>query len=189
MKLLKERIISDGHVVSESALRVDSFLNHQLDAELMNEIGKEFAERFSTSGVTKIVTIEASGIAVAIMAGLYMKVPVVFAKKAKPSTMADSYTTEIFSFTKNKTSNVTIAKNFISADDNILVIDDFLARGHASEGLISIIEQQAKAKVAGVGIVIEKGFQDGGSRLREGGYRVESLAVVKSLNNSTIVFE
>lgn len=188
MKLLKERIVEDGHVISDSALCVDSFLNHQVDAELMNEIGKEFHKLFVNEGVTKVVTIEASGIGVAIMAALHLGVPMVFAKKQKPLTMAEAYTAEVYSFTKKKFYNISISKRFVSPEDRILLIDDFLATGEAAEGLISIIEDQAQASVAGIGIVIEKGFQDGGKKLREKGYRIESLAVVESLDHGKVIF-
>lgn len=188
MKLLKDRIIAEGQIISDTAIRVDSFLNHQIDVELMNEVGKEFSRLFADSGVTKIVTVEASGIAVAIMAGLYLKVPVVFAKKAKPLTMADAYNAEVFSFTKQKSYNISVSKRFISSADRVLIIDDFLAEGHASEGLISIVNEQAGAEVVGIGIVIEKGFQKGGKRLRESGYRVESLVVVESLSSGAVSF-
>ncbi|WP_172369787.1 xanthine phosphoribosyltransferase [Sporosarcina jiandibaonis] len=188
MELLKNKILQEGKVLSESVLKVDSFLNHQIDPELMQEIGKEFATRFADSNITKILSIESSGIAPAMMAGLYLGVPVIFARKRKSLTLTDHlYTSSVHSFTKNETNDISVSKDFLLADDVVLVIDDFLANGQAVHGLVDIIEQ-AKAQLAGVGIVIEKGFQPGGAAIREQGIRVESLANIRSLVNGKVEF-
>lgn len=188
MKLLKELILKKGEVKDSSLLKVDSFLNHQIDPKLMFEIGKELKRRFENDGITKVLTIEASGIAIGIMAALAFDVPMVFAKKKKPSTMNDSYNTTVHSFTKKKDYNVTVSKEFLNKGDRVLIVDDFLAMGNAVLGLSEIVET-AGAEVVGVGIVIEKGFQDGGKILRDKGFRLESLAIIKSLENNTITFD
>lgn len=188
MEQLKNKILAEGKVLSESVLKVDSFLNHQIDPELMQEVGKEFAARFSDSNITKILSIESSGIAPAMMAGLYLGVPVIFARKRKSLTLTDHlFTSSVHSFTKNETNDISVSKDFLLADDVVLVIDDFLANGQAVHGLVDIIEQ-AKAKLAGVGIVIEKGFQPGGAAIREQGIRVESLANIRSLADGVVEF-
>ena len=188
MEQLKNKILQEGKVLSESVLKVDSFLNHQIDPELMQEVGKEFAARFSDSNITKILSIESSGIAPAMMAGLYLGVPVIFARKRKSLTLTDHlYTSSVHSFTKNETNDISVSKDFLLADDVVLVIDDFLANGQAVHGLVDIIGQ-AKAQLAGVGIVIEKGFQPGGAAIREQGIRVESLANIRSLANGKVEF-
>ncbi|MEK5106272.1 xanthine phosphoribosyltransferase [Cytobacillus sp. FSL K6-0129] len=188
MELLKEKIKQEGKVLSDTVLKVDSFLNHQIDPELMLEIGKEFAARFKEEGVTKILTLESSGIAPAVMTGLYLNVPVVFARKRKSLTLAnDLLTAEVYSFTKQETNEISVSQKFISENDRLLIIDDFLANGQAALGLADIVDQ-AKASIAGMGIVIEKGFQDGGKQLREKGYKVESLAIVQSLADSKVTF-
>ncbi|WP_461611357.1 xanthine phosphoribosyltransferase [Cytobacillus kochii] len=188
MELLKEKIIQEGKVLSDTVLKVDSFLNHQIDPELMLEIGKEFAARFKDEGVTKILTLESSGIAPAVMTGLYLNVPVVFARKRKSLTLVnDLLTAEVYSFTKQETNEISVSQKFISENDRLLIIDDFLANGQAALGLADIVDQ-AKASIAGMGIVIEKGFQDGGKQLREKGYKVESLAIVQSLADSKVTF-
>lgn len=188
MELLKEKIKQEGKVLSDTVLKVDSFLNHQIDPELMLEIGKEFAARFKDEGVTKILTLESSGIAPAVMTGLYLNVPVVFARKRKSLTLVnDLLTAEVYSFTKQETNEISVSQKFISENDRLLIIDDFLANGQAALGLADIVDQ-AKASIAGMGIVIEKGFQDGGKQLREKGYRVESLAIVQSLADSKVTF-
>lgn len=188
MELLKEKIKQEGKVLSDTVLKVDSFLNHQIDPELMLEIGKEFAARFKDEGVTKILTLESSGIAPAVMTGLYLNVPVVFARKRKSLTLVnDLLTAEVYSFTKQETNEISVSQKFISENDRLLIIDDFLANGQAALGLADIVDQ-AKASIAGMGIVIEKGFQDGGKQLREKGYKVESLAIVQSLANSKVTF-
>lgn len=189
MRLLEERIQRDGKVLSESVLKVDSFLNHQIDPNLMQEIGQEFARRFQNEGITKIVTIESSGIAPAVMTGLQLNVPVVFARKRKSLTLNDGLlTASIHSFTKNETNEVSIAEKYLEKNDVVLVIDDFLANGQAALGLIEIVKQSG-AQVAGLGIVIEKSFQDGVELLQEHRIRVESLARVASLANGEVTFK
>ncbi|MDV6377621.1 xanthine phosphoribosyltransferase [Sporosarcina sp. GW1-11] len=188
MELLKEKIRQEGKVLSEEVLKVDSFLNHQIDPALMREIGKEFVARFSDEQITKIVTIESSGIAPATMAGLILGVPVVFARKRKSLTLTEHlYSAKVHSFTKSETNDISVSKDFVSNEDTVLVIDDFLANGQAALGLIDIVEQ-AGAKLAGVGIVIEKCFQPGGEMMRKSGIRVESLAEVRSLSNGQVQF-
>ena len=188
MYALEQKILSEGIVLSDQVLKVDSFLNHQIDPVMMQLIGKEFAARFKDAGITKIITIEASGIAPAIMAGLELGVPVIFARKYQSLTLKDDlYRSKVFSFTKQTESTIAISNKHISSADKALVIDDFLANGQAALGLIDLIHQ-AKAEVVGVGIVIEKSFQPGRDILLEKGYRVESLARVKSLANGTVEF-
>ena len=190
MKLLEERIRKDGRVKAGNILKVDSFLNHQLDVELFNEMGKEFKRIFADAPINKILTIEASGIAIASIVAQHFGVPVVFAKKAKSVNIdGEVYTTKIESFTHKNISDVIISKRFIDASDHILIIDDFLANGCAVKGMIEMV-QDAGATVEGVGIVIEKGQQAGGKMLREMGLRVESLAIIESMNDETgeIVF-
>ena len=188
MDLLKQKVKEDGVVIDERILKVDGFLNHQIDPVMMQLIGKEFAARFKDAGITKIITIEASGIAPAIMAGLELGVPVIFARKYQSLTLKDDlYRSKVFSFTKQTESTIAISNKHISSADKALVIDDFLANGQAALGLIDLIHQ-AKAEVVGVGIVIEKSFQPGRDILLEKGYRVESLARVKSLANGTVEF-
>lgn len=189
MELLKSRILKDGEVFGNAVLKVDSFLNHQIDIELFNEIGKEFKERFKKKEITKILTIEASGIGIACIAAQYFNVPVVFAKKQEGSNMnEDNYQSEVFSFTKNKSYNVRVSKEYISSQDKILIIDDFLANGNAVLGLMDIIKQ-GNGEVAGVGIVIEKGFQNGRQIIEEKNVQVESLAIVESMKENKIVFK
>ena len=188
MHALEQKILSEGIVLSDEVLKVDAFLNHQIDPVMMQLIGKEFAARFKDAGITKIITIEASGIAPAIMAGLELGVPVIFARKYQSLTLKDDlYRSKVFSFTKQTESTIAISNKHISSADKALVIDDFLANGQAALGLIDLIHQ-AKAEVVGVGIVIEKSFQPGRDILLEKGYRVESLARVKSLANGTVEF-
>ena len=188
MYALEQKILSEGIVLSDEVLKVDAFLNHQIDPVMMQLIGKEFAARFKDAGITKIITIEASGIAPAIMAGLELGVPVIFARKYQSLTLKDDlYRSKVFSFTKQTESTIAISNKHISSADKALVIDDFLANGQAAVGLIDLIHQ-AKAEVVGVGIVIEKSFQPGRDILLEKGYRVESLARVKSLANGTVEF-
>ncbi|WP_152654959.1 xanthine phosphoribosyltransferase [Oceanobacillus sp. CFH 90083] len=189
MDLLKEKIIAEGKVLSDTVLKVDAFLNHQVDPVLMQEIGKEFANRFRDHKITKILTLESSGIAPATMAGLELGVPVIFARKRQSLTLTDNlYTAEVYSFTKQTTSKVSVSGDFIKEGDNLLIIDDFLANGQAALGLLDIAEQ-AKAAVAGIGIVIEKGFQEGGQALRDKGIKVESLAIIDSLENKQVDFK
>ena len=188
MYALEQKILSEGIVLSDEVLKVDAFLNHQIDPVMMQLIGKEFAARFKDAGITKIITIEASGIAPAMMAGLELGVPVIFARKYQSLTLKDDlYRSKVFSFTKQTESTIAISNKHISSADKALVIDDFLANGQAALGLIDLIHQ-AKAEVVGVGIVIEKSFQPGRDILLEKGYRVESLARVKSLANGTVEF-
>ncbi len=189
MKLLKERILKDANVINDNILKVDSFINHQLDIELLNEIGKEFKRLFKDEKITKILTIEASGIAIACIAAQYFDVPVLFAKKAKSQNLdGELYTSKVTSFTYSKEYTITVSKKFITQDDNILIIDDFLAQGNALLGLIDIANQ-AKCKIGGIGIVIEKGFQDGGDIIRSKGYNLKSLAILDSMQDSKIVFK
>lgn len=188
MELLKEKIAQEGKVLSDSVLKVDSFLNHQIDPLLMREIGEEFANRFKDEVITKILTIESSGIAPSTMLGLTIGAPVVFARKKKSLTLSENlYTAQVYSFTKKETNDISVSKDFLTPDDNVLIVDDFLANGEAVKGLLQIASQ-AGCKVVGVGIVIEKGFQNGGKALRDQGIRVESLAIINSLQNGTIEF-
>ena len=185
MELLEQRIRKDGLVKAGNVLKVDSFLNHQIDISLLNEIGKEFKRLFADTKINKILTIEASGIAIAAIVAQYFDVPVVFAKKTQSINLDGSvYTTKIQSFTHQRVYDVIVSKKYLSPDDHILVVDDFLANGCAVEGLIDII-QSSGATLEGVGIIIEKGFQDGGKRLREKGIRVESLAIVDAMDAAT----
>lgn len=188
MHALEQKILAEGIVLSETVLKVDSFLNHQIDPVMMQQIGQEFARLFKDAGITKIITIEASGIAPAVMAGLELGVPVIFARKYQSLTLKDDlYRSKVFSFTKQTESTIAISNKHISASDKVLVIDDFLANGQAALGLADLIHQ-ANAEVVGIGIVIEKSFQPGRELLLEKGYRVESLARVKSLANGTVEF-
>ena len=188
MQALEEKILREGKVLPGNILKVGNFLNHQLDVEFIMEMGKEIAELYKDSGINKIVTIETSGIAIAVAAAAHMHVPVVFAKKNKTSNISDGvFSTIVHSFTHGIDYKVVISKEFLDENDNILIIDDFLALGNALNGLIDIASQ-AKAKVAGFAIAIEKGFQGGGDKLREKGYRVESLAIVDSMNDDSLVF-
>ena len=185
MNFLEERIVKDGTVRDGNVLKVDNFLNHQMDVELLDEIGKELFARFKDSGITKILTIEASGIAIAYAAARYFGVPFVFAKKSKSVNIdGDVYSAEVESFTHKCTNHVIVSKRFISKGERVLLIDDFLANGCALNGLISIIEA-AGAEVAGIGIAIEKGFQGGGDSIRKRGYRLESLAIVEAMDSET----
>lgn len=188
MELLKNRIRTDGLVLNDSLLKVDSFLNHQLDPQLMFKMGEEFARRFAGEAITRILTIEASGIAVAIMAGLVMQVPVVFARKKKSAvTTDDLYCTKVYSFTKKESNDIIVDKKFLAANDRVLIIDDFLANGEAALGLTNIV-QQAGASVAGIGIVIEKSFQPGAEKLKKAGFRVESLARIAAFSGGQVQF-
>lgn len=188
MHALEQKILTEGIVLSDEVLKVDAFLNHQIDPVLMQQIGKEFARLFKDTGITKIITIEASGIAPAVMAGLELGVPVIFARKYQSLTLKDDlYRAKVFSFTKQIESTIAISNKHISSNDKVLVIDDFLANGQAALGLADLIHQ-ANAEVVGIGIVIEKSFQPGRDVLLEKGYRVESLARVKSLANGTVEF-
>nr|WP_228481283.1 MULTISPECIES: xanthine phosphoribosyltransferase [unclassified Staphylococcus] len=186
--LLKQKVEADGVVIDEKILKVDGFLNHQIDASLMHDVGQTFYEQFKDEGITKILTIEASGIAPAIMAAMHFDVPCLFAKKAKPSTLKKGvYQAEIHSFTKNTTSTVVVSDEFLGENDRVLIIDDFLANGDASLGLNEIVKQ-AKATTVGIGIVVEKSFQPGRERLEEAGLTVSSLCKVASLSGNKVTF-
>ena len=190
MNFLEERIIKDGIVKEGNVLKVESFLNHQMDIALMEEIGKEFHKRFSDKPITKVLTIEASGIAIGYAAAKYFGVPLVFAKKAKSVNIdGDMYTAEVESFTHKNKNQVIVSKKFLSENDHVLIVDDFLANGCALQGLIAIAES-AGATVEGIGIAIEKGFQIGGRIIRNLGYHLESLAIVDGMDaeTKTIVF-
>ena len=185
MKLLKEKIMSEGLVLNDAILKVDSFLNHQIDPELMMEIGKEFQRRFANCGVNKILTIEASGIGIACVTAQFFGCPVIFAKKNKTKNIAgDVYTSKVESFTHGKVYDIIVAKEFLLPTDRVLLIDDFLANGCALQGLLSIVAQ-AGAITEGIGIAIEKGFQSGGRIIRNLGYRLESLAIVDAMDAET----
>ena len=189
MELLKQRILKDGTLENGNILKVDSFLNHQIDIGLLNEIGKEFKRRFSMEKVDKILTIETSGIAIASITAQYFNVPVVFARKTDSKIMdRDVYEASVYSYTKDKNYNIRVSKQFLNRGENILLIDDFLARGKAMEGLIDILNQ-GKCNLIGVGIVIEKGFQEGGKLLREMGVKVESLAIIDNPVDGKIIFK
>lgn len=188
MEALQRKIVNEGIILSDTVLKVDSFLNHQIDPLLMMEIGKEFAERFKNEAVTKVLTIESSGIAPGVMAAMMLHVPLVFARKRISLTMSeDLLTSQVYSFTKQETNAIAVANKFLAANDRVLIIDDFLANGQAALGLADIVKQ-ANAEVVGFGIVIEKSFQNGGMLLREQGYRVESLAEIESLQNGQVQF-
>lgn len=185
MNFLEQRIVRDGVVKPGNVLKVDSFLNHQMDIALLDEIGKEFHRRFAGKKITKVLTIEASGIAIAYPVAREFGIPLVFAKKSKSINIdGDMYVAEVESFTHKKINQVIVSKRFLSADDHVLIIDDFLANGCALQGLISIVES-AEATVEGLGIAIEKGFQDGGYRLRNLGYQLESIAIVDAMDADT----
>lgn len=188
MKLLEEKIIAEGKVFPGNILKVGSFLNHQLDVDFLMEMGREIKRLFDGSHITKIVTIEASGIAIAVAAAAVMHVPVVFAKKNKSKNLTpDVYKTRVHSYTHGQDYDVVISKEFLTSSDNILIIDDFLANGAALEGLIDIANQ-AGASVEGVAIAIEKAFQEGGKRIRAKGIRIESLAMIESMDDNSVKF-
>ena len=185
MKLLEERIRRDGVVKAGNVLKVDSFLNHQMDIALFQEMGKEWKRLYADAGINKILTIEASGIGIAAVAAQYFDVPVVFAKKFQSINLDGSvYSTKIQSFTHQRVYDVIVSKKYLGPEDRVLILDDFLANGCAIRGLVQILEE-AGATLCGVGIAIEKGFQEGGRQLREQGIRVESLAIVESMNDET----
>lgn len=190
MRLLEDRIRRDGIVREGNVLKVDSFINHQMDIPLFREMAKEWKRLFAGKPINKVLTIEASGIGIAIIAGLHFGVPVVFAKKSRSSNIADDvYHTVIHSYTHNNDNNVIVSREYLGPEDHLLIIDDFLANGCAMEGLIDLAHQ-AGATVEGLGIAVEKGFQKGGDKLRQEGYRVESLAIIESMDAATgeIVF-
>lgn len=188
MKALEERILKDGQVLGENILKVDSFLTHQVDFQLMKEMGQVLADAYRSKEITKVVTIEASGIAPAVYVAENLEVPMIFAKKHKNITMTEGIlTAEVYSFTKQVTSTVSIASKFLSPEDRILIVDDFLANGQAARGLIDII-QQAGAQVAGVGIIIEKSFQNGRQLLLDAGVPVTSLPRIEKFQDGQVVF-
>ena len=185
MKLLQDRIVADGKIEAGNILKVDSFLNHQIDVSLLEEIGQEFKRQFGDREVNKILTIEASGIAIACIAARYFNVPVVFAKKSRSLNIAgDVYTAKVESFTHKNTNDIIVSKKFLSPEDHILIVDDFLANGKAILGLCQLVEQ-AGATLVGAGVVIEKGFQDGGKRIREAGIDLRSLAILEEMDVNT----
>ena len=188
MKELKERILKDGVVKAGNVLKVDSFLNHQMDIKLINEIGREFKRRYEGTNINKIVTIEASGIGIACITAQYFDAPMVFAKKSQSINLdGEMYSSKIYSYTHNREYDVIVSKKFLGPEDHVLIVDDFLANGCALNGLIDIINQSG-AVLEGAGIVIEKGFQHGGDKLREQGIRVESLAIIDSMAEDSLVF-
>ena len=189
MKLLEDRILKDGHIGADNVLKVDSFLNHQIDVSFVCELGKEFYRLFKDENITKILTIEASGIGIACLAAQYFGVQVVFAKKTKTINIySDTYNATVHSYTHKKDYDIVVSKEFLSKEDNVLIIDDFLAKGSALTALLMLIEK-AGAKTAGAGIVIEKAYQGGGNLVRDMGIRVESLAKIKSISKKDgIVF-
>ena len=185
MKLLQDRIVADGKIEAGNILKVDSFLNHQIDVSLLEEIGQEFKRQFGDREVNKILTTEASGIAIACIAARYFNVPVVFAKKSRSLNIAgDVYTAKVESFTHKNTNDIIVSKKFLSPEDRILIVDDFLANGKAILGLCQLVEQ-AGATLVGAGVVIEKGFQDGGKRIREAGIDLRSLAILEEMDVNT----
>lgn len=185
MNFLQQRIVDEGVVKPGHVLKVDSFLNHQLDIELIDQIGKEFHARYAGKPITKVLTIESSGIAIACSVAREFGVPVVVAKKSKSVNIdGDAYVAEVESYTHKRTNLVVVAKKFLSPADRVLIVDDFMANGCAMQGLISIVES-AEATVEGLGVVIEKGFQEGGWRMRNLGYRLESLAIIESMDVKT----
>ena len=185
MKLLEEKILKDGVIKSGNVLKVDSFLNHQIDVPFVAELGKELQRQFADRPINKILTIEASGIGIACVPAMYFHVPVVFAKKSSGSNMdKDVYFTQIYSYTHSKMNDVVVSKRFLSKDDHVLIIDDFLANGCALEGLIDIVRQSG-GTVEGVGVAVEKGFQGGGDKLRAAGINLHSLAIIESMDAKT----
>lgn len=189
MELLRQKVINEGIVLEGQVLKVDSFLNHQMDPVLMQEVGKEFTRLFADAGVTRILTIESSGIAPGIMTALEFGVPLIFARKQKSLTLTEHIFVEtVYSYTKKQSNDITVSKKFIAAGDRVLIIDDFLANGEAASGLARIVKQ-AGAEVVGIGIVIEKSFQPGAQLLIDEGYRLESLVRIRSLDHGQVQFE
>ena len=188
MELLKQRILKDGIIRPGKVIKVDSFLNHQMDINLINKMGEEFKKRFSTAPITKIITIESSGIGIACITAQYFNVPVIFAKKSLNVNLdGDTYVTKVESYTHKRVYDVIVSKKFLSPNDHVLILDDFLANGCALLGLIDIVET-AGATIEGAGIVIEKGFQTGGKMIRDRGIKLESLAIIKSMTDNEIEF-
>ncbi|MCD1147287.1 xanthine phosphoribosyltransferase [Peptoniphilus sp. KCTC 25270] len=189
MKLLEERIVEEGRVLPGNILKVDMFLNHQIDPKLFQAMGKEFYEKFKHKKITKVLTLEVSGIAIAYAAALEFGVPVLFAKKIESLTISqDVYSSKVISYTKNKTYDIRVDKKFLTEEDHVLIIDDFMANGEAMKGLINLCNQ-AGATVEAIGIAIEKTFQKGGKTIREQGYDIESLAMIKAFEEGKVVFE
>lgn len=188
MKLLEQRILQEGQVRPGNVLKVDCFLNHQLDVDLLDQIGAEFYRIFKDDGINKILTIEASGIAIACMTARHFNVPVVFAKKAKSKNIdGDVFTSTVHSYTYGRDYDITLAKKFLSPDDKVLILDDFLANGKAMKGLLDVCKQSG-CVVGGIGICIEKGFQPGGDELRAAGYKLASLAIVNEMSDTSLTF-
>ncbi|MGO1469639.1 MAG: xanthine phosphoribosyltransferase [Tissierella sp.] len=188
MDILKERIKEDAKVLDGQVVKVDSFLNHQVDIDLLNEMGKEFKERFKDEKIDKILTAEVSGIAIACIVAQYFKVPMVFARKTESKNLdSDKYESEVYSYTKGRTYKVMVSKRYLKKDKNILIIDDFLANGKAVESLIDIVNK-GQANLIGVGVAIEKGFQAGGKTLRKNGIKLESLTIIDSIENGQVRF-
>ena len=185
MKALKDRILRDGRCFEGGILKVDNFINHQMDPILMKSMAVEFVRRFASTEINKIITVEASGIAPAIMVGYLLELPVVFAKKKTPSTMENMLKTSVFSFTKQRAYDVCVSSDYLQKGDKVLFIDDFLANGNAAKGILHLVEQ-AGAELVGMGFLIEKSFQHGGDELRHMGIHVESLAIIESLDNCEI---
>ncbi|PBB05688.1 xanthine phosphoribosyltransferase [Salimicrobium humidisoli] len=188
MKALEEKIRKEAVVLSPSVIKVDSFLNHSVDPSFMKDIGEAFYRKFKNEPVTKIITLESSGIAPAVMTGLFFDVPVVFLRKQKSLTLNDQlFTADVYSYTKETTNSISISKEYLSENDHVLIIDDLLANGQALKGMIDIVRESG-AGLAGCGIVIEKGFQNGGSDLRASNIRIESLAIISDMSEVTITF-
>ena len=188
VKLLEDRIRSDGEVLPGNVLKINSFLNHQVDPELMKKVGEEFSQLFKDSGVTKVLTCEASGIAPGVMTAYELHVPMVFARKKKPATLNDAvYWADVYSYTKKVTNQICVEQKFLHKDDCLLIIDDFLANGEAVKGMINIANQ-AGAQIAGVGIVVAKTFQGGSEWIKDHGYHLEALAEIASLANNQVHF-
>lgn len=188
MKALKDRILQDGKCFEGGILKVDNFINHQMDPILMKSMAVEFVRRFANTKINKVMTIEASGIAPAIMVGYLLELPVVFVKKKVPVTMENMLKTQVYSFTKDRMYDVCVSKDFLCKDDKVLFIDDFLANGNAAKGIIDLVNQ-AGAELVGMGFLIEKAFQEGGEWLRSEGIHIESLAIIESLDNCQIKFK
>jgi len=189
MQILKEKIIRYGELIADSIIKVDSFLNHQLDIDLFNEMGREFKKRFQDTTITKILTLESSGIAVACITAQYFQVPVVFAKKHEAANLgADTYHAAVYSFTKDKLYQIRVAKDYLLPQDKILIIDDFLATGQAINGLLEIVSQ-AGAEAMGIGVVIEKGFQKGREKINNQQIQLESLAIIEEIHDGKIIFQ
>lgn len=188
MKILKDKIIEKGRIVEGDVVKVDSFLNHQIDINLMRAIGEEFKERFKDVKIDKILTAEVSGIAIGTMVAHAFDLPMVFARKTESKNMSkDKWTTDVYSYTKDRVYEIMVSKEYLKEGENILIVDDFLANGYSAEGLVKLVEK-AGAKTVGVGVVIEKGFQDGGKKLREAGIRLESLAIIDKITEEGIEF-